>query len=157
MSARGRWRLEDAVPGTILEHPGSRRIGRDEHILLAWLMNNASQVHGNLHRAAEGPFGTPLVLGALSVAIVVGLAAPAAPEPAMAGRSLPQGWRHVALIGPVLPGDTLVASSSIVRAEPDADRTGGRVERIVIGRSGRGDVIRIEETLWAPSRSIPRQ
>ena len=137
----------------MLEHPGARRIGSDEHILLAWMMDNASEVHGNLDRAARGPFGGPLVLGALSVAIVVGLAGPAAPPPDVVRRSVPVGWRRIGLVGAVLPGDTITATSSITEVERDADGAGGTVDRIVVGRTARAEVVRIEERCWAPSRA----
>ena len=69
------WWLEDAVPGTVLRHPGGRTIGSAEHVWLAWITHNVSDVHGNAHAAARNEWGQPLVLGMLTAAIVIGLAA----------------------------------------------------------------------------------
>ena len=148
------WWFEDAIPGEVMDHPGGRTIGADEHILLAWLTNNASDVHGNHDVASRGAFGGPVVLGALSVAIVVGLAEPAAGPPRVAARAILTGWRRIGLVGLLLPGDTLYASSRIDDARRDADHGGGMVSRLIVGRTHRGDeVVRIEEERWVPSRA----
>ena len=148
------WWLEDAVPGTVLRHRGGRTIDAAEHVLLAWMTDNQSDVHGNVDRASRGAFGGAVVLGALSVAIVVGLAGPAAPRPERIARSLPTGWRRIALVGAVVPGDTLSAESEVTAVTPDTDGAGGTVERTVVGRNQRGEaVVRIDERCWAPARA----
>ena len=148
------WWLEDAVPGAVLRHRGGRTIDPAEHVLLAWMTDNQSDVHGNHDRAGRGAFGGPVVLGALSVAIVMGLAGPAAVGPERVARSLPVGWRRIGLVGVVVPGDTLSAESEIAEVTRDADGSGGHVARTVIGRTQRGDeVVRIEERCWVPARS----
>jgi acyl dehydratase len=147
------WWFEDAVPGGVIEHPGGRTIGADEHILLAWLTNNASDVHGNHDVSARGAFGGPVVLGALTVAVVVGLAEPATAPPPIAARAIPTGWRRIGLVGLVLPGDTLNAVSHIEAARRDPGDGGGVVERVIVGRTQRGDeVVRIEEERWVAGR-----
>ncbi len=60
------WYLEDAVPGTTLLHPHGRTIDEAEHVWLAWVSNNVSDVHGNADAASRTPWGQPIVLGALS-------------------------------------------------------------------------------------------
>lgn len=147
------WWLEDATPGSRIEHPGGRTIGADEHPRLAWLTDNASDVHGDSHKAARGPFGQPLVLGALTTAVVVGLAEPASGPPADARRALPGGWSSIVLAGSVVAGDTLVASSQVEEVIVDDDRRGGSVRRLIEGRNQRGEVVvRIRDQRWAPSR-----
>ncbi len=136
-----------------MRHRGGRTVAADEHARLAWLTNNASDVHGDTHRAGEGPFGQPIVLGALSVAIVAGLAAPAAPPPGRAGKAIAIGWRRISLGRPVLAGDTLRASSSVASRTNPVDG-GGFVERVVTGWNQHDQpVVVFEETCWAPSCS----
>lgn len=146
------WWLEDARPGSTIAHPGGRTLGADEHPRLAWLTDNASDVHGDAHRAASGPFGEPLVLGALTAAVVIGLAEPAVGSAADAGRAVAHGWRRIALTATVEAGDTVSASSRIERVTADEDRRGGRIERIIEGRNQHGAVVvRVEESRWVPS------
>jgi acyl dehydratase len=147
------WWFEDAVAGATLVHPGGRTIGRDEHPLLALMTDNGSPVHTDAHRAGGTPFGEPLVLGALSVAIVVGLAAPAVGPPEMAARALPTGWRRIHLTRAVVAGDTLRAASTIRSAVPDVDGAGGIVDREIMGLDQRGaTVVVMEDRSWAPLR-----
>lgn len=146
------WWLEDAVPGSTIAHPRGRTITADEHPRLAWLTDNASAVHGDAHRAAEGAFGQVVVLGALTAAIVVGLAEPAVAESGLAGRAAPMGWRRIALTATVVGGDTIFATSLIHDVRPDADGRGGLVRRTIEGRDQRQRVVvRIEEERWAPA------
>lgn len=156
MTGRQRgWWFEDAVTGTVLRHPGGRTVGHDEHPRLAWLTDNASDVHGDAHRAAAGPWGRPLVLGALTAAIVIGLAEPAVGPPTDAGRGRSRGWSSIRLLATVIPGDTLSASSAITRRRADPDGRGGVVVRIVEGRNQDGEVVvRIEDYRWAPRRAV---
>jgi len=148
------WWLEDARPGWTIAHAGGRTIGADEHPRLAWLTDNASDVHGDAHRAASGPFGEPLVLGALTAAVVIGLAEPAVAAAADAGRAVARGWQRIALTATVLAGDTVTASSRIDRVTLDADGHGGRIERVIEGRNQQGAVVvRVEESRWVPSRN----
>lgn len=148
------WWLEDARPDTIIAHPGGRTIGADEHPRLAWLTDNASDVHGDAHRAARAPFGEPLVLGALTAAVVIGLAEPAVGVADDARRAVAHGWQRIALVATVRAGDTITAASRIARVTPDADRRGGLIERVIEGRNQRGEVVvRVEESRWAPSRN----
>lgn len=147
------WWFEDAVPGATIRHPGGRTINPDEHPRLAWLTDNASDVHGDAHRMASGPFGQPLVLGALSAAVVIGLAEPAVGPPDDAGRAVASGWMRIGLLGLVVAGDTLSATSSIEAISPDDDGRGGVVQRTIEGCNQRDEVVvRIQDARWAPSR-----
>jgi itaconyl-CoA hydratase len=143
---RSGWWFEDAVAGQTIVHPVARTVGADEHVWLAWMTVNASDLHGNADRAAFGPFGRPVVLGALTVAIVVGLAAPGGPvpPPTVTGRS---GWRSIRLGRPVFAGDTLRAVSEVHARRPDG--AGGYVERTIRGLSQRDEVVVvIQETCY---------
>jgi acyl dehydratase len=148
------WWFEQAVEGTVLHHPGGRTVTPDEHARLAWLTDNASDVHGDAHRAGAGPWGRPLVLGALTAAIVVGLAEPAVGPPDDAARGRARGWTRIELVGAVSAGDTLSAASMITARMLDPDERGGFVQRVVEGRNQHGAVVvRIEDLRWAPRRA----
>jgi acyl dehydratase len=149
------WWLEDAVPGVVIVHPGGRTIDEAEHIWLAWVTDNASDVHGNADRAATGEFGRPVVLGALTVAIVLGLASPATGAPEDPASTAQPSWRSIRLGGPVVPGDTLTARSLV------HERHDGTVRRSVEGRNQRGELVAtIEDEIRAarrPTESSPHR
>jgi acyl dehydratase len=139
------WWLEDALPGLVIRHPHGRTIDEAEHVWLAWLTHNLSDLHGDAHRAADGPFGQPLVLGALTASIVIGLAEPAVPTAGLAARTLPSGWASIRLSGPVVAGDTLRAESTIHAVRPMPDMPMGFVTRTITGRDQRGVVVALIE------------
>ena len=146
------WWLEDAAPGQTLVHAHGRTIDDAEHVWLAWVTDNVSDVHGNAHQAASGPFGQPVVLGALTAAIVIGLAEPAVSGPAPAANALPRGWRSIILRAPVVPGDTLHAESRITSVASAGVDGWGRVTRTITGYNQRGEqVVTIDEV----DRGVP--
>jgi acyl dehydratase len=147
------WWLEDAVAGTVLRHPGGRTIDEAEHVWLAWVTHNLSDIHGDAHAATRSEWGRPLVLGMLTAAIVIGLAAPATPAPEEAAVGLSDGWSSIRLTGLVLAGDTLRAESSIHAVEAGADSRWGLVQRTIRGYDQRGDVVALIED----ARSVPRR
>jgi acyl dehydratase len=149
------WWFEDAAPGTVLRHPGGRTIDEAEHVWLAWITNNQSDVHGNADAAARGAWGQPLVLGALTAAIVIGLASPAAGPPDVGAAGWADGWRSIKLSGIVIPGDTIRAESVIHSAEPIGGRrwATGRVRRTIQGRNQRDEIVAVIEE----EREVPRR
>jgi acyl dehydratase len=147
-----RWWLDDALPGALIQHPHGRTIDEAEHVWLAWVTHNISDVHSDAHRAAAGPFGRPLVLGALTAAIVIGLAEPAMPEASSAVASLPRGWSSIRLAAPVAAGDTLRAESRIHTVTPIPDGRMGLVTRTITGRDQRGDAVVVIEEV---DRAVP--
>jgi acyl dehydratase len=152
-AARLGWHFDDAVVGATLRHPGGRTIGAAEHVWLALVTNNASDLHGDADRAATGPYGQPIVLGALTVAIVVGLAEPVEWAPEHAAQRRPTGWSLIRLSRVVFPGDTLSAESEFLATEPFRDGPGGIVKRVIVGRNQRGEeVARLVEDRAVPLR-----
>lgn len=142
-----RWRARDAVPGTRIAHAGGRTLGRDEQLWLAWATGNASAVHGNADRASRGPFGDVIVLGALTAAVVAGLAEPEAGSAEDSEALLHPGWAAIRLAGPVAPGDTLRAVSDIVAVEHTLGDPVAIVTREILGHNQRDElVVRLEET-----------
>jgi itaconyl-CoA hydratase len=147
------WFADDVEPGSLVRHPGGRTITADEHVWLAWVMQNASDLHGNADRAARGVFGGPVVLGALTAAVVIGLAEPAEPPPRRAALGLPAGWSRIRLSSPVMPADTVRAESRITALEPEPDGDGAFVERTIVGRNQRGEEVAIiDERRWVARR-----
>jgi itaconyl-CoA hydratase len=145
------WWLEDAAPNTVLVHPSGRTFGDADQLMLAWITDNRSDLHGNVARAANGEFGGLVVLGALTVAVVIGLAQPAEPDRARV-RWRPAVWRRIALEAPVRVGDTVWSESTVV-ALGRTDRRGGEVTRTIHGRNQRGEIVaEIEEVAWVPRR-----
>jgi acyl dehydratase len=149
------WWLEDAVPGGVIRHPHGRTLDEAEHVWLAWVTHNVSDVHGDAHTTTAGPFGGPLVLGALTVAIVIGLAEPAAPDPALAGSTMTPGWGAIRLSGPVRPGDTLWAESRISSVRPGASARVGLVTRTINGLDQAGRVVVVVEEIDRPVARRP--
>jgi len=147
----GGWWFEDARPGLRLRHPLARTIGPAEHVWLAWISNNQSDIHGNAHRAAMTDWAQPLVLGALTAAVVIGLAQPAEPASEETPLAL-ANWHSITLGRAVVAGDTLRAFSDIRTCQP-VPAGGGYVERTIMGLSQRGEVVvTIDETCFAPAR-----
>jgi acyl dehydratase len=147
------WWLDDAVAGTVLRHPGGRTIDEAEHVWLAWVTHNISDIHGDAHAAAGNEWGRPLVLGMLTAAIVIGLAAPATPLPEEAALAMSDGWSSIRLTGLVFAGDTLRAESSIHAVGPGAGPRWGRVQRTIRGYDQRGALVAVIEE----ERSVPRR
>jgi acyl dehydratase len=141
-SQRGWW-LEDARPGRILRHPGGRTIGEAEHVWLAWVTHNVGDLHGDAQAARRSGWAGPVVLGMLSVAIVIGLAEPAVPPPALAGLGLSRGWRSIRLTAAVSPGDTLRAESEIAAIRPSPGGATGHVHRTIRGYDQRDTVVAV--------------
>lgn len=147
------WWFEDAIPGELMRHPGGRTIGDAEHVWLAWVTHNVSDIHGNADSASRTEWGQPLVLGMLSAAIVIGLAAPVMGPAEMSDPGLGAGWQSIKLEGAVRAGDTLRAESIIEAIGPAQAAAFGNVERNIVGRNQDDDVVvRIHER-----RDIPRR
>ena len=141
------------MPGTVLRHPGGRTIDEAEHVWLAWVTHNVSDVHGNADAAARGAWGEPLVLGALTAAIIIGLAGPGAGSPEVGSAGWSDGWTSIRLSGPVVPGDTLMAESLVHEAAVTLGARTGRVRRTITGRNQRGEVVATIEEM----REVPRR
>jgi len=146
------WWLEDAAPGRLIRHPGGRTITAGEHVWLAWITHNLSDIHGNADAARQNEWGQPLVLGMLTAAILLGLAQPAAgPPESFIGEG--RTWPSIKLQHPVVEGDSIRAESLVHDVTLDATRDMGRVRRTISGYDQRDRVVAmIEEDLRVPSR-----
>ena len=152
VAQRGWW-LEDAVPGSVIRHPGGRTIGEAEHVWLAWVTHNVSDIHGDAAAALRTEWRQPLVLGMLTAAIVIGLAGPGTPPPKHAALVSMDGWQTIRLQAAVVPGDTLHAESDFVAVVADRSAPMGRVRRTIRGYDQRGNVVAVIEE----ERAVPRR
>jgi len=143
------------VPGGVIRHPHDRTLDEAEHVWLAWVTHNISDVHGDAHLAAQGPFGGPLVLGALAASIVIGLAEPATPDPEIAGATRTPGWCAIRLLAPVRVGDTLRAESRIEAVRQGDTPEVGLVTRTIEGVDQEGRVVTIIEEVERPVARRP--
>jgi acyl dehydratase len=144
--AKRGWYLEDAIPGTTIRHRGGRTIADGEHVWLAWVTHNVSDLHGNADSASRTEWGQPLVLGMLTAAIVIGLAAPADGPPETVADTWPDGWETLRLEQPVMAADSIRAESLIEAVATVPGAPYGRVTRTIIGRNQRTEtVVRIQE------------
>ena len=155
VGAQRGWWLEDARPGARIRHPGGRTITSGEHVWLAWVTHNLSDVHGNADAASRSEWGEPLVLGVLTVAIVMGLSAPATGPAETAASGLSPRWDSIRLHHPVLAGDTIRAESHIesVSESHPGGAMGGHVSRTITGFNQRAEVVvTVVEASWVPRR-----
>jgi acyl dehydratase len=154
LGAGSAWAFEDAWPGVSIVHPRGRTIGSDEQASLAMLTDNASDVHLDATYGAATGFGRPLVLGALTVAIVVGMSEPVEWPAGEAARGRRIDWRSIRLVGPVAGGDTITTVSIVLATTPSPDGRGGLVRRRIVGRNQRAEpVVSIEEEREVPRRA----
>ncbi len=117
------------------------------------ISNNASDLHANVEFARSTSFGEPVVLGALTVAVVVGMAEPLEWAPADAAFARSRGWTSIHLAAPVFGGDTLRAESLILSVAALPDGRGGTVRRRIVGRNQHAAVVAtIEEERLVTTR-----
>jgi len=115
--------------------------------------NNASDLHGNVEFARATDFGEPVVLGALTAAVIAGLAEPLEWPAAEAALGRSEGWISIRLAAPVFGGDTLRAESAILTVAAMPDGRGGVVRRRITGRNQHDEVVAtIDEERFVPAR-----
>ena len=146
---RGRF-LEDFRVGDVYRHAQGRTITEADNTWFTLLTNNTHQVHINADYASRTEFRRPLVVSTLTLAVVTGLSVPDVSQNAVANL----GWDGVRLSAPVFPGDTLYASSEVLKVRPSGSRPGQGVVRVrTRGTNQRGEtVIEFERTLLVYAR-----
>ena len=117
LTGRGNW-FEDFAPGQVIRHARGKTVEALENVGITNLVMNTAEGHFNEHAMQANPmFGTRIVFGGVTVALVVGLAAQDTAEQALAEL----GMDKIRLKAPVHHGDTLYAYSEVL-AVRDADR-----------------------------------
>lgn len=147
---RGRY-YEDLEVGDVFTSRLGRTITETENIWFATLTMNTNQIHFNHAYAEQTPFGAPLVVSTLTLAIVVGLSVGDTSENAIANLA----WKNIELPNPVYAGDTLWAESEILGLRESSSRPGvGIVTIRTRGINQRREVvIEFHRTFMLPKRS----
>jgi itaconyl-CoA hydratase len=113
--------LEDFAEGMTFDHARGRTVDNVDNLWVTHTTLNTAEAHFNLPYALglmNGRFEERLVMGAVTIAIVIGLTSEDLSENAIADI----GLTGVRLHNPVFEGDTLYAASEILRIEPDTKR-----------------------------------
>jgi itaconyl-CoA hydratase len=135
--------FEDFAPGMSFDHTRGRTVDNVDNLWVTHTTLNTAEAHFNLPYALglmNGRFEERLVMGAVTIAIVIGLTSEDISENAIADI----GITGVRLHNPVFEGDTLHATSEILEVGPDPDRVGcGIVTYRFRGRKN-GDVPVVE-------------
>jgi acyl dehydratase len=99
----------------------SRSVSELDLVWLAAISMNASPVHFDAARAALGPMGAPIVVGALTAAIAEGLASHVVPL----DLGVPIGWESITLAAPVYVRDEIRVETKLLAplsSDKDAHR-----------------------------------
>jgi acyl dehydratase len=89
---------------------GSRSVSDLDNVWLSTMSMNASPVHLDAARAADGPFGSPILAGVLTFAMAEGLASQTVPG----SFGPPMGWASIKLSGPVRVGDVIQVETDMI-------------------------------------------
>jgi acyl dehydratase len=142
--ARRRAWLETARPGERRRHPGGRTVTEPDNVLVSLLTQNRNPVHVDSAHSARTVFGRPLVESVVTIGIAIGLA----DVDVRRDDRIDVELRDVEHLGPVFDGDTLVAESELLEADPHTP--GRRVVR-TWAHNHRGEaVVRFDRVLAAP-------
>ncbi|WP_236794235.1 MaoC family dehydratase [Amycolatopsis sp. GM8] len=112
--------FEDFSTGTVHEHVRGRTVSNEDNLAITHLTLNTAQGHFNLdymRDLMDGAFRERLVMGAVTLAIVIGLTSEDMSENAIAEI----GLTGIRLSNPVYREDTLYARSEVIELR-DADR-----------------------------------
>ena len=113
--------FEDFAPGMSFDHARGRTVDNVDNLWVTHTTLNTAEAHFNLPYAQQlmdGRFEERLVMGAVIIAIVIGLTSEDLSENAVADVRL----TGVRLHNPVFEGDTLHARSEVLSVEPDPNR-----------------------------------
>ena len=149
-AASGRF-YEDFSVGDVYEHHPGRTVTQQDNAWFTLLTMNTHPLHFDEEFAKGTEFGKPLICSPLTLAILVGMSVSDVSEKAIANL----GWKEIALVAPVFPGDTLYAESQVIakresKSRPDA----GIVTVKTTGRNQHGkDVCLFERSMLVPIRS----
>ena len=128
--------FEDFSPGMRFDHARGRTVDNVDNLWVTHTTLNTAEAHYNLpyaHGLMDGRFEERLVMGAVIIAIVIGLTSEDISENAIAD----VGVTGVRLHNPVFEGDTLHAESEILEVSADPNReSGGLVTYRFRGRKG---------------------
>jgi itaconyl-CoA hydratase len=133
--------FEELRVGDTFEHARGRTVTQADNLAATHGTLNTAQAHFDLHYSTsmmDGAFTERLVMGGLTLAIVVGLTSADLSENALGDLAL----TAVRFPNPVYPGDTLYASSEVLRVADFPDRPdAGLVEYRFTGYKDDGSTV----------------
>lgn len=112
--------FEDFVVGTTYEHVRARTVSNVDNLWITHASLNTAQAHFNLDHMSgmlDGMYRERLVMGAVTLAIVLGLTSEDMIENAVAEL----GVTDIKIPNPVYRGDTLYATSTVADMRPADD------------------------------------
>lgn len=119
--------FEDFRVGQVFRHGRGRTVSELDNYLITLMTLNTAQAHFNrdyVARLMDGAFPERLVMGAVTMAICIGLSSEDVSENAIADL----GYTAIAFPNPVFHGDTLYAETEVLEVK-DADRPDAGVVR----------------------------
>lgn len=136
--------FEDFRVGQRFVHGRGRTVSELDNYLITLMTLNTAQAHFNREYAARlmgGAFPERLVMGAVTMAVCIGLSSEDLSENAIADL----GYTGVAFPNPVFHGDTLYAETEVLEVS-DADRPDAGIVRCrVTGRNQDGKTVFVGE------------
>lgn len=145
---------EDFRVGDVYDHPRARTIDNNDNLWITHVTMNTAQAHFNLeymHSMMDGIFSERLVMGAVTVAMVVGLTSEDMSENAF----MDQGLSAIRLSTPVYRDDTLYANSEVLEVRDSDERpdAGVVVYRFTGRKTDGSEVVQGVRTLLVKRRS----
>lgn len=142
--------FEDFVPGRRFEHWPGRTVTEADNIQFSLMTMNRHPLHCDANFSAQSEFGRPLVNSGLTLAIVLGMTVDDISLNAVANL----GWKDIALIAPVHPGDTIYARSEVIEVRESRSRPGQGVVTVRTEAYRQDDVVfmRFERSCLVPTR-----
>ncbi len=148
-AAAGRY-LEDFSVGDVYRHQPGRTISQNDNAWFSLLTMNQHPLHCDETYAAETEFGRPLVASPLTVAVLVGQSVADVSQKAIANL----GWRDIRLVAPVFPGDTLYASSEVLKVRESNSRPNAGIVTVKTTGTNQDDTVVcvFERSMLIPKR-----
>lgn len=146
--------FEDFRVGDVYDHPRARTIDNNDNLWITHVTMNTAQAHFNLdymQSMMDGIFSERLVMGAVTVAMVVGLTSEDMSENAF----MDEGLSGIRLSTPVYRDDTLYASSEVLEVRDSDERpdAGVMVYRFTGRKTDGSQVVQGERTILVKRRS----
>ena len=142
--------LEDFDLGAVYKHWPGRTITQQDNVWFTLLTMNTHPLHFDEEYAKGTEFGQTLVASPLTLAILVGMSVSDVSQRAIANL----GWRDIALVHPVYPGDTLYAESEVLEVRESKSRPNAglvTVKTTGVNQNGK-TVCTFERTMLMPKR-----
>jgi itaconyl-CoA hydratase len=149
-AASGRY-YEDFTVGDVYEHRPGRTVSQHDNAWFTLLTMNTHPLHFDEEYAKGTEFGKPLICSPLTLAILVGMSVSDTSEKAIANL----GWKEIALVAPVFPGDTLYAESEVLQKRQSKSRPNAGIVTIkTLGHNQHGEQVCVfERSMLIPMRS----